>query len=164
LEAGTGTLDRIGCELVAESVRAGHEVRIRVTGSSMLPSIWPGDALTVRPLRDAAASEGQVVVFTRDGRIFAHRIVGKLERAGSPQLLTRGDAHLACDPPVAAAEILGTVASISRGGRAIPLASSPAQKLLSFGIRHSDFLRRVVLKTHALRNHSSTIPETRCRV
>ncbi len=156
MEAGTDIFDRVGCELVAQSVRAGHEVRLRVTGSSMLASIWPGDALTVRPLRDATASEGEVVVFTREGRLFAHPIVGKLESLGSAQLITRGDAHDQCDPPVPASEILGTVASISRGGRELPFSLSPARRLLSFAIRHSDFIRRAALKIHSVRRQSWT--------
>jgi signal peptidase len=156
LEAGLNNLDRIGCELIAETARAGHEVRLRVNGSSMLPSIWPGDALTVRPLRDAPASEGQVILFTREGRLFAHRVVGRLESASSTQLITRGDAHDHCDPPVAASEILGTVASISRGGREVQMSTSPAQNLISFGIRHSDFIRRAALKIHSIRRRSWT--------
>lgn len=142
--------------------RDGREVRVRVTGSSMLASIWPGDALMVRPLRDATALEGQVVVFTREGRLFVHRVVGKLDIPGNMQLLMCGDAHDDCDPPVAASEILGTVVSISRGGREVPISSSPAHKLLSFGVRHSDFLRRAVLKIHAIRQHSSTTSDPRC--
>jgi signal peptidase I len=156
LEAELNNFDRIGCALVAESVRAGHEVRLRVNGSSMLPSIWPGDALTVRPLGDATAAEGQVILFTREGRLVAHRVVGRLESASSTQLITRGDAHDHCDPPVAASEILGTVASISRGGREIPMASPATQKLLSFGIRHSDLIRRAALKIHSIRRRSWT--------
>ena len=156
MEAELNNFDRIGCELIAESVRAGHEMRLRVNGSSMLPSIWPGDALTVRPLRDATASEGQVILFTREGRLFAHRVVGRLEGASSTQLITRGDAHDHCDPPVAASEILGTVASISRGGREIPMASSATRRLLSFGIRHSDLIRRAALKIHSIRRRSWT--------
>ena len=38
----------LGCELVAEVVRSFGEVRLKVTGGSMLPAIWPGDVITVR--------------------------------------------------------------------------------------------------------------------
>ncbi len=162
MKAGTDTLDRIGCELVAESARAGHEIRIRVTGTSMLASVWPADTLTVRPLRDATASNGQIVLYTREGRLFAHRAVGKLEYEGGTQLITRRDAHDDCDPPVAASEILGTVAAISRGGREIPVSSSFAQKLLSFGIRRSEFLRRAALRIHSIRRRSRKDSDSRC--
>jgi len=156
-------LDRIGCNLVADSLCTGHEVRIRVNGTSMLASIWPGDVLTVQPLRDATAVYGQVVVFMRDGRLLAHRVVGKLESVGGTRLITQGDAQNDCDPSVAASEILGTVASISRGGREIPLFSSTTQKLLSFGIRHSELLRHAALKIHSIRRRSWTDPGSRCR-
>ncbi len=158
------TFDRIGCELVAGSLSGGNEVRIRVTGTSMLPSIWPGDTVTVRPIGDTPASAGRIIVFTREGRLFAHRIVAKLERADGMQLITRGDAHVDCDPPVVASEVLGTVASITRGGREVPISLTPGLKMLSFGIRHSDFVRRVVLKIHAIRNRWWTAAETQCSV
>jgi signal peptidase I len=156
LEAGSDTLDHIGCELIAEFVRAGHAVRVRVAGSSMLPALWPGDELEVRAQGLAEPSRGELVLFVRDGRLCTHRLISRLEHAGSAQLITRGDAATAGDPPLAMSEILGTVTSISRGGREIQLSSSPAHKLLSFGIRHSDFIRRAVLKIHAIRRLSWT--------
>ncbi|MGA6971565.1 MAG: S24/S26 family peptidase [Candidatus Binatus sp.] len=151
MEAGLNNLDRIGCELVAESVRAGHDVRVRVSGSSMLPTLWPGDELLVRAHGSAEPSRGELVLFVRDGRLCTHRLIGRLDGAGAAQLIMRGDTAIASDPPVAASEILGTVALISRGGREVQISTSPAQKLISFGIRHSDFLRRAVLKIHSIR-------------
>lgn len=158
MEAGTNIFDRLGCELVAESVRAGHDVRIRVNGTSMLASIWPGDAITVRPVRDATALDldRRIVLYTRDGRLFAHRVVGTRECAGSLQFITRGDAHGDCDPPVMASEILGTVEAIRRGGRDISVSSRPARRMLSFGLRHSRLLRRAALKIHSIRRRSWT--------
>ena len=35
-------------DLAAEVLRQFGEVRLKVTGASMLPSVWPGDVLTVR--------------------------------------------------------------------------------------------------------------------
>ena len=101
-------------------------VRIRVTGTSMLASIWPGDALTVRPFATRQLRiDRRIVLYTREGRLFAHRAVGTLNCAGATQLITRGDAHDDCDPPVAASEILGTVESIRRDGRAISALYHP---------------------------------------
>ena len=164
MEAGTDTLDRVACELVAESVRAGHEVRIRVAGSSMVPALWPGDELLVRALGLAEPSPGDLLLFVHDGRLCTHRLVGQVEEAGAPRLITRGDAALRCDPPKSSEEILGAVVSVFRDGHQVPIASSRPGRLLSFSIRHSEFLRRVVLKIHAIRRQSWTVSETRCRV
>ena len=163
METGRETLDRVRGELLVEAVRGGAEVNIRVTGTSMLGSIWPGDTLTVRPLREASVSDGQIVLYTREGRLFVHRAVGTLEYHGVTHLITRGDAHHDCDPPVAASEILGTVGAVSRCGRAIPLASTFAQKLLSLGIRRSDLMRRAALKIHSIRRRSWTDTAIQCR-
>ncbi len=159
MEVRTDTWDRVGCELVAGSLRAGHEVRVRVAGSSMVPALWPGDELRVRALALAEPSRGDLLMFVRDGRLCTHRLVDWLDHAGAARLITRGDAAPQCDPPVAPSEILGTVASITRGGREIPIASSSARALLSFAIRHSDFIRRAVLKIHSVRRRSWTIQE-----
>jgi len=67
--AMTGDLavhDQIGCELVADALRAGAETRIRVMGTSMLPALWPGDILVVRR-RAAAPSPGDIVLFCATG-------------------------------------------------------------------------------------------------
>jgi hypothetical protein len=42
--------DRLGCELVADVLRAGGEARVRVMGTSMLPALWPGDILVIHAL------------------------------------------------------------------------------------------------------------------
>src|SRR5271156_4660404 len=97
--------DRAGCELVAEALRAGSETRIRVTGTSMLPAVWPGDILRTRPLVEISPDKGSVVLFLRDGRLFAHRVVG---RSGA-QLITCGHAVPDCDAPLAVADMLGIV-------------------------------------------------------
>jgi len=159
LEATTDTFDRVGCELVAGSLRAGHEVRVRVAGSSMVPALWPGDELLVRGLVLAEPSRGDLLLFVRDGRLCTHRLVDWLDHAGAARLITRGDAAPQCDPPVAPSEILGTVALITRGGREIPNPLSPTRRLLSFGIRHSDFIRRAALKIHSVRRRSWAIQE-----
>jgi hypothetical protein len=37
--------ETLGCELAAEVIRSFGRVRLRATGTSMLPAIWPGDVL-----------------------------------------------------------------------------------------------------------------------
>jgi hypothetical protein len=122
----------------------------------MVPTLWPGDELQVRALGLAEPSRGELLLFVRDGRLCTHRLIGRVDDAGGAQLITRGDAATISDPPVAASEILGTVASISRDGREIPIASSATRKLLSFAIRHSDLIRRAALKIHSIRRRSWT--------
>jgi hypothetical protein len=154
------TRDSVGCELIADSLRRGREVSFRVMGSSMLPSILPGDELTVRPLEEVLPRSGEIVVFVRERKLFAHRMIAKSERAGNVQRVTRGDALIACDRPVEQSEVLGSVVRISRGGREISVASCP-NHLISLGLRHSALLRRIVLDIHAARRPSGANAETR---
>ena len=110
--------DRAGCALIVQSLRAGREIRLRVTGTSMLPAVRPGDVLRVRPR--TSAEVGQIAMFERDGRLFAHRVIAQIGSHGRLQLITRGDALAVCDPPVSADEMLGEVATIIRDGRSVP--------------------------------------------
>src|SRR5258708_23127866 len=76
----------------------------------MLPTIWPGDIACVS--RVVAYRPGDVVLFSRNGRLFIHRVV---EMSGGA-VVTRGDSMLDADPPVAVSDVLGRVESIERGG------------------------------------------------
>src|SRR5213594_1624457 len=100
-----------GCGLAAEVLSLAGQVRLRVTGSSMLPSVWPGDILTVCRAEARQILPGEIVLVARDGLLRAHRLIGKTERF----LVTRGDSLLLNDPPVSDNELLGKVTSILRG-------------------------------------------------
>jgi len=149
--AMTGDLtvhDQIGCELVADALRAGAETRVRVMGTSMLPALWPGDVLVIRG-RTAPPSPHDIVLFLRYGRLFAHRVV----RTTESELVTRGDALTDRDPPLRASEVLGVVVGIIRDGpRLIPVrAPSAAQRMAALAIRRSEAVYRLVLKWHNAR-------------
>ena len=106
-------------ELLLASLRAGHAIRIRANGTSMLPAIWPGDVLTVAP--STAAALGDVALTLRDGRWLAHRVIERRAHGEVVALITRGDALDRADPVAASTEVLGIV--VARNGR--PLRSSP---------------------------------------
>jgi len=58
-------VDRSRLALVGEVLHRFGEARLRVTGSSMLPSIWPGDELTVRRRAVSELRTGEIALFTR---------------------------------------------------------------------------------------------------
>jgi hypothetical protein len=122
----------------------------------MLPAIWPGDVVQIRSDLRNSRSVGDVVLFTRYRRLFAHRVVG----CGAGWLVTRGDAVSDCDPPIADSEVLGVVTGIIRGrdfdandGAAFQPLEAPSlgQRMVAFAIRRSDLVYRIVLKWHRLR-------------
>ncbi len=78
--------------LFLEVLRSFGAARLAVTGTSMLPAIWPGDVLEVRRQGVGDAQRGDVVLFLRDGRLVAHRVVERLDREGG-NLLYQGPLH-----------------------------------------------------------------------
>jgi signal peptidase I len=114
----------LACGLAEEVVRTFGEVRLRVFGTSMVPSILPGDLISIQRAAASEISSGEIVLYTREGRLFAHRVVGRAGSAGQPfaaqgesLLITRGDRLRYNDPPVSSSELLGRVISIGRGDR-----------------------------------------------
>ena len=109
-------------ELAAETVRSSGELRLRVTGSSMLPAIRPADELLIRRCCIEEADTGDAVLFIRQRRLFAHRVIG---RSGT-SLLTQGDGIAEPDPPVRSLELLGKVVLVTRRGKIFRLRSKPS--------------------------------------
>jgi len=104
----------VKCELAAEALHSSGFLRLQVTGWSMLPSVWPGDTLMVEKADHEAVCAGDIVLFARERRLFAHRVV--TNPSGGGQLVTRGDAMPASDAPISDGELLGKVARIQRKG------------------------------------------------
>jgi hypothetical protein len=143
-----------GCQLIADVLQLSGKANVRVTGSSMLPCILPGDILVVQrePLNRLALDD--IALFTRHNRLFAHRVIdrGSVE---IPYLVTRGDSLYEHDPPVLSHELLGRVTSIIRGQRRIEPHTTLLDRLASFLFMQSDFVTGCLLwllcRTRSLR-------------
>ena len=129
------------CELVDEVARTSGQVRLKVTGTSMLPAIWPGDLITVQHCNTAELRLGQIVLYRQEGKLTAHRIHG----ISPSHVITQGDSVPTCDPPVGAHEIVGQVVSIFRGDHWIQPGRSFWHVLVSPILRHLDFCTRITL-------------------
>ncbi len=142
------SMDSTKVELAAEAVRSLGELRFRATGSSMLPAILAGDVLWVRRCGLDEARVGDVVVFARDGRLFAHRVVSR--SAGS--LITQGDTIPTPDPSVSASELLGKVYSVLRHGKPVPAAMqrTVAGRMTALLLRRSTLVGRVLTRLYSL--------------
>jgi len=139
--------------LAAEILRSGGTIRMKVLGTSMLPSIWPGDVLTVEGTPCEQLVPGDIVLAARDARFFVHRLIAKSSQPGSSDWITRGDSLSHDDPPVAASHLLGRVSAIQRKNRWI----APSRQVsivghaLAWMLCHWDSLRSVALHIHSLR-------------
>jgi hypothetical protein len=114
-EAARSNLSALKCDLAGEVLRCSGSLRLGVTGWSMLPTIWPGDTLVIEKAGCKDVCMGDVVLFGRDHRLFAHRVIAKSASAGV--ILTQGDGMARPDPMVKGSELLGRVSFILRGGR-----------------------------------------------
>jgi hypothetical protein len=106
------------CELATESLRLSGILRLKVSGWSMLPTIWPGDTLVISRLDDRELFSGEIALYRREGRLIVHRVLSK-STGSIHQVLTRGDAMLQRDHPVSDKDLLGKVDFILRNGRKI---------------------------------------------
>ena len=139
--------------LAADVLHRFGEVRFVAHGTSMIPSIYPGDLLTVRSESIAEARPGEVVLFLLGGRFFVHRVMRKWPERNRIVFATRGDAHTQEDPSVDGSQLLGRVTSILRHGKPVKFATrlNAWTKLLRWGVRNSDTFAKTLLAAHLLR-------------
>lgn len=139
--------------LAAEMLHRHRGVRLELKGTSMLPSLWPGDLLTIECVAHDEIAPGDIVLVSRDNRFFAHRLIGRRQDQGRILWITRGDAVPHNDSPVAASDVLGRVAGIRRGNRSfVPNPRiSLFQSALAWMLRRWDHFRSLALRIHAAR-------------
>ena len=138
----------VKCDLAAEVLRSSGTLRLQVRGWSMLPSIWPGDTLLVEQVESSQMAEGEIILFRRERRLFAHRIV----RSDRSDILTRGDSMAAPDSPIDKDEVLGRVASIIRNGKRFQPRTSLRvhERAIASAVQRSDLAARVLVGTREL--------------
>ena len=131
------------CELITAVAHTSGEVSLKLTGTSMLPAVWPGDVVTVQRCNLAELQPRQIVLFRREGGLVAHRVVS----VAQDHVITQGDSLPSRDLPVTLIEIVGQVTGISRNGRSVPVGLSFWQHSAAFFLRRSDFCLRLLLLT-----------------
>jgi hypothetical protein len=110
------------CELAAQVLRSFGMLRLQVTGLSMLPSVRPDDTLFIKRRGMGEITAGDIVLFARQGKLVAHRVLCKTTVGGMLHAITRGDALLSPDDPVSPSELLGSVRHILRAGTHVELS------------------------------------------
>lgn len=150
------TAHALKCELATEVLRSSGKLRLRVTGWSMLPSVWPGETLLVERASADQVSEGDIVLFGRDRRLFAHRVVARRCAAGHTHIITQGDGMRRPDPPVRSSQLLGRVSHIVRNGRHIEPRTSLRlpDRIVAALVRCSESAKRLVVRVHGMRQMS----------
>lgn len=137
--------------LAAELLRGRGTLHLKVWGTSMLPTVWPGELVTIQSAADDEVVPGDIVLVLRDDRFFVHRLVERRVVQDSILLIMRGDAMPHNDPPAAASQLLGRVTRIRRGNRSlVPNRRVPVfQSAVTWVLCHCDRLRNLMLHLHA---------------
>jgi hypothetical protein len=140
------------CELVCEMLRSAGTVRIRVTGRSMLPSIWPGDTLVIHQRDSCEVGVGDILVYRQDQRLFAHRVLAISCCWRQFTLSVRGDALPVPDSPVFRWQVLGTVSQIIRNGKCFCPSShlKRYERLIAIMTWRSDRFANFAVVAHAI--------------
>lgn len=145
-------------DLVVEALRRGGRVQFRVWGMSMLPSLWPGDLVTLQTAPPRELLLGDIALVLCKKRCFLHRVIATQSSESGVSFLTRGDAMPDNDPNMADAELLGRVVAIRRGNRSFVPARlvSLADAALGWILCRSDLFRSLALRFHAARQNGWT--------
>ncbi len=152
--------EEVVLSLASEMLERFDGLRSIVRGASMVPTLFPGDILIVRHETARSARRGDVVLFFREGRFCAHRLVEKREEGGRLFVVTRGDALRKNDAPLAEGELLGRVTAVVRRGKRIELGGPPTARVLvlRWAVRRSDGAVKWLLRWHALRTRLGRSP------
>jgi len=101
---------------IAKALARRGRLRLRAFGGCMAPRLREGDVLRVVPRTASETAVGDVVVFRRDNRLFAHRVIDKGVADQEAYVETRPDqASQGSDGRSYDRDILGVVAGIEKG-------------------------------------------------
>lgn len=110
-------------ERTRQLLTSGVAAEIKMSGSSMRPTIEDGDVITVVAINDTPIKQGDIVLLqTRFETAVIHRVV-RIDRSSSERIIvTRGDAAQQNDVPVPAHRVMGKVKQIERAGENIRMS------------------------------------------
>jgi signal peptidase I len=158
LRMNTLVLEQCKHNLATQVLRSWGALQLRVNGASMIPTLWPGDLLTLRSQNFEQIEPGNLVLYVREEKFIVHRAIRKLMTADGEFLITQGDCVAREDAPVPATALLGTVSQIQRHG--LVLATDPqfplGHRILASLLCRWDLLRKIVLR---LRVHGQASPD-----
>lgn len=103
--------------LAEELLTNGNRLRFQASGISMLPYIYHGDILEIKPLGDQVPRLWDIVLCKiPSGNLVAHRVVGSKKVDGRKMFLIKGDSLVAPDGYVGLENMLGIVDAVIHDG------------------------------------------------
>ena len=141
--------------LAAVVLRTAGTLRLAARGYSMLPTLWPGDVLTVEAQSSDRVQVGDVALFARRTFLYSSSCAQGCGSAWRSPSVARGDAMTEEDDPILPEELLGKVVAIEHGaGKVAVPACSGLRRQVGLLLSHSARLRSLALRWHAWRFQS----------
>ncbi len=101
-----------GMAVLVGLLKQGVSVKIETEGYSMVPCLWPGDEVTVRPVGEGTLEEGNVVLMKVGDVFVGHRLV----RRADGTMVSRGDSNFSEDTFFAEENVVGEMVTVRRLG------------------------------------------------
>ncbi len=111
-------------EMILSALNTGVAVEVAAEGISMGGAFGAGVRLVVKSATSVRWGCGDVVVYAREGRWIAHRVVWRFPAStgGGAVCITKGDGVSGFDRPyVRGGELVGVAVGLIQGGRTIDL-------------------------------------------
>lgn len=128
-------------KLMQDMLSLETPIRLKATGSSMMPFIHDGDVLTISPKSKMKPSLGRIAAFVNTGKqnLLIHRVI----RTKSSKFLIKGDnSYDKNDGWIDINQVLGCVTSIERNEKVIRFGLGMERYLLAWFSRHN-LLKRI---------------------
>lgn len=98
---------------LTEALERHGAARVRVTGRSMFPVVWPGSNVAIERVASHEYAAGDIVLYACAASPVLHRVVSR----HSDLLLVRGDRPGQVDEPLSVDSVLGRVKGLTLGNR-----------------------------------------------
>ena len=132
-----GAADAI--QRIIDTLSAGNAFNVRVTDSTLMPFIQPGDLMVFKSTNYVKTREGDFVLYRLNSGVPAvRRVVRKLFVEGKATLITRSDVDHNERDQLRASQLLAKLVHVERHGRKISawrLNRGPIDWLTSYGTR-----------------------------
>lgn len=93
-------------QVVVNLLHKGHTVKVKATGVSMIPTLWPQTSLVVESSQCSEIKVGDIVLFIKDNdSLIAHRVM----QLSNDQMLTQGDSCILDDGWIKKNDVIGKV-------------------------------------------------------
>jgi signal peptidase I len=101
-----------------------NPVQLRISGSTMRPSLEDGDLVTIEPVNAQSVKTGDIILYqSLSDTALIHRVVRLEQRSAGRYVITRGDASATSDVPVPLHHVMGRVTTVNRSGEIIDVTA-----------------------------------------